>query len=240
MDGFVRLRAALADAALRERGGASATSRAGRPIRRGPSWREQLRASAGRALALFAGAERAKADAASTGGWQAIAEFMEANVPEAERARAGEVLVRILNGALFELANLSREQAGLRRCRADEKTQALHDAGGAGAVSDAHFYPAPVAVAADGLQAGAGQRVPGGARARARTSSTWAALLLILGVFAMLYVRERRLWVWLAPATDGARHGGDHGAVESTARRMDSRPRIRAGCKRQAARDQEA
>jgi cytochrome c biogenesis protein len=24
--------------------------------------------------------------------------------------------------------------------------------------------------------------------------------LLILGIFAMLYVRERRLWVWLAPA----------------------------------------
>jgi cytochrome c biogenesis protein len=27
--------------------------------------------------------------------------------------------------------------------------------------------------------------------------------LLILGVFAMLYVRERRLWVWLAPAAAG-------------------------------------
>ena len=24
--------------------------------------------------------------------------------------------------------------------------------------------------------------------------------LLILGIFAMLYVRERRLWIWLAPA----------------------------------------
>jgi cytochrome c biogenesis protein len=31
-------------------------------------------------------------------------------------------------------------------------------------------------------------------------------LLLIVGIFAMLYVRERRLWVWLAPASgpDGA------------------------------------
>ena len=27
-------------------------------------------------------------------------------------------------------------------------------------------------------------------------------LLLILGVFAMLYVRERRLWVWLSPEGD--------------------------------------
>jgi cytochrome c biogenesis protein len=28
--------------------------------------------------------------------------------------------------------------------------------------------------------------------------------LLILGIFAMLYVRERRLWVWLAPQGAGA------------------------------------
>ena len=27
--------------------------------------------------------------------------------------------------------------------------------------------------------------------------------LLILGVFAMLYVRERRLWLWLRPAGTG-------------------------------------
>jgi hypothetical protein len=43
--------------------------------------------------------------------------------------------------------------------------------------------------------------------------------LLILGVFAMLYVRERRLWVWLARGTAGRRGGGasagsGHGAVE--------------------------
>jgi cytochrome c biogenesis protein len=39
---------------------------------------------------------------------------MEANVPEAERSRAGEVLMRILNGTLFELAQLTRENAGLK------------------------------------------------------------------------------------------------------------------------------
>ena len=50
---------------------------------------------------------------------------MEANVPEAERERAGEVLVRILNGVLFELLNLSRENAGLAALPPDEKTQAF-------------------------------------------------------------------------------------------------------------------
>ena len=31
------------------------------------------------------------------------------------------------------------------------------------------------------------------------------AVLLIIGVFAMLYIRERRIWVWLAPH-DGHTH----------------------------------
>ena len=47
------------------------------------------------------------------GGLAAISEFMEANVPEAERSRAGEVLIRILNGALYELAQITQERAGL-------------------------------------------------------------------------------------------------------------------------------
>jgi cytochrome c biogenesis protein len=74
-----------------------------------------------RAVALFAGAEPGR-DGKTTGGLQAISDFMEANVPEAERARAGEVLIRILNGTLFELAQMSRERrrpeaAGARRRR---------------------------------------------------------------------------------------------------------------------------
>jgi cytochrome c biogenesis protein len=44
------------------------------------------------------------------GGLQAMSDFMEASVPEAERERAAEVLLRILNGSLFELAQLARER----------------------------------------------------------------------------------------------------------------------------------
>ena len=32
---------------------------------------------------------------------------------------------------------------------------------------------------------------------------------LILGVFAMLYVRERRVWVWLAPQNDPVLAAGE-------------------------------
>ncbi|SCK44497.1 cytochrome c biogenesis protein [Variovorax sp. HW608] len=194
MDDFVRMRDTLADGAARARAIDRYIARATDPKR--PELAEQLRASAGRALALFAGAERAKANAVSTGGWQAIAEFMEANVPEGERERAGAVLVRILNDVLFEVLNVSREKAGLAALPADEKTQAYLTQAVL-AISDAHFYPAPVAMLLTDfkqVQASVFQV----ARAPGKNIVYLGCLLLIIGIFAMLYIRERRLWVWLA------------------------------------------
>src|SRR4030095_985746 len=121
---------------------------------------------------------------------------MEPNVPEAERERAGAVLVRILNDVLFEVLNLSRENAGLAALPADERTQAYLTQAVL-AISDAHFYPAPVAMMLTNfsqVQASVFQV----ARAPGKTIVYLGCLLLIVGIFAMLYVRERRLWVWLA------------------------------------------
>jgi cytochrome c biogenesis protein len=201
MDSFVRMRTALADADTRNRAVERYIAKAVDPKR--PEMAEQLRVSAARALALFAGSERAKADAATLGGWQAIAEFMEANVPEAERERAGAVLVRILNDVLFEVLNLSRESAGLAALPSDEKSQAFLTQAVL-AISDAYFYPAPVAMMMTDftqVQASVFQV----ARAPGKNVVYLGCLLLIIGIFAMLYVRERRLWVWLTP--DGAGSG---------------------------------
>ncbi|MDM0076677.1 cytochrome c biogenesis protein ResB [Variovorax sp. J2P1-59] len=194
METFVHMRATLADADARARAIDRYIARATDPKR--PELANQLRTSAARALALFAGAERAKTDAVSTGGWQAIAEFMEANIPEGERERAGAVLVRILNDVLFEVLNVSREKAGLAAMPPDEKTQTFLTQAVL-AISDAHFYPAPVALMMTDfkqVQASVFQV----ARAPGKNIVYLGCLLLIIGIFAMLYVRERRLWVWLA------------------------------------------
>ena len=195
MAGFTRMRAALADAGLRARAVDRYVARATDPQR--PELGAQLRVSAARALDLFAGAERAKNDAVSQGGWQAIAEFMEANVPEAERERAGTVLVRILNDVLFEVLNLSRESAGLAALPSDPTSQAFLTQAVL-AISDAHFYPAPVAMMMTDftqVQASVFQV----ARAPGKNVVYLGCLMLIVGIFSMLYVRERRLWVWLTP-----------------------------------------
>ena len=193
-DEFFRLRAALADPALREQAVRRYATKVVDASR--PDLLPQLTASAARALGLFAGLEKVK-DSSAPGGLQAVADFMEANVPESERNRAGEMLIRILNGTLFELAQVARERAGLKALVPDEASQAFMTQAVL-ALSDAYLYPAPMVlqlVDFKQVQASVFQV----ARAPGKNIVYLGCALLILGVFAMLYVRERRLWVWLTP-----------------------------------------
>ncbi|MFM6992483.1 MAG: cytochrome c biogenesis protein ResB, partial [Rhodoferax sp.] len=122
MDEFMRLSQALATPAMRDKAVQRYASKAVDGKR--PELSAQLRASAARALDLFAGVS-VGGRTPTVAGLQAISDFIEANVPEAERSKAGEVLVRILNGVLFELELVSREQAGLPVFAGDARGQAF-------------------------------------------------------------------------------------------------------------------
>ena len=89
-------------------------------------------------------------------------------------------------------------------------------------LSDAYHYPAPMAFQLKDfkqVQASVFQV----ARAPGKTIVYLGCAFLILGIFAMLYVRERRVWVWLAPgaakSNDGqsADSGGAASVSESSA-----------------------
>ena len=111
-----------------------------------------------------------------------------------------EVLVRILNGTLFELAQLSRQRAGLPPLPQDDQTQGFMTQAVL-SLSDAQIYPAPLAFELKDftqVQASVFQV----ARAPGKNIVYLGCALLILGVFAMLYVRERRVWIWVAPQGD--------------------------------------
>jgi cytochrome c biogenesis protein len=210
IDGWLHLREALLDPALRAKAAARYVAIASPDDK--PQMAPQLTAIAVRALALFAGAGAdPEAEAASPtpdlkpdpstgphGGLQAMSDFMETRVPEAERARISEVLLRILNGNLFELLNLARRNTGLPALSPSEKTQTFMTRAVL-SLSDSVFYPAPVLLQVSDfkqVQASVFQV----ARAPGKTLVYLGAVLLIVGVFSMLYIRERRLWVWLAPA----------------------------------------
>jgi cytochrome c biogenesis protein len=220
IDGWARLRMGLLDPALRSKAAARYVAIASPPDK--PEMAAQLTTTAERALGLFAGAESvlpkgAAAPADPRAGLQAISDFIEGSVPEADRVRISEVLLRILNGTLFELLNLTRENAGLAPLKADDKTQAFMTQSVL-SLSDSFFYPAPVLFQLTDftqVQASVFQV----ARAPGKKLVYLGAILLIVGVFAMLYIRERRLWVWLTPAANGTKITT---ALSTTRRTLDA------------------
>ena len=216
-DEFFRMRTALADPAARKLAVERYVARAVEPTR--DDLKVPLTASATRAMALFAGAEPGK-DGTRPGGLQAIADFMETNIPEAERAKAGDVLIRILNGSLFELAQNARVKAGLKPFVPDEKTQFFMTQSVL-ALSDSQAYPAPMVLQlADFTQVQAS--VFQVARAPGKNVVYLGCALLIVGIFAMLYIRDRRLWVWLAPRdADGSLAASASMALSSNRKTMD-------------------
>ena len=190
---WMRLRAALTDPALRD---AAAKRYAERAAPKGPNaeaLRGQIEASAQKSLALFAGDSKAA-------GFLSISQFLE-QVPEAGREKTAEVFMKILNGSLWELWQAARVKSGLPEVTADENhgrwlllaTNAL---------SDAFFYGAPVYLQLDEfveVKASVFQvtRSPG------KNVVYLGCALLVLGVFSMFYIRERRLWVWIKDRADG-------------------------------------
>ena len=112
--------------------------------------------------------------------------------------------MKILNGSLWELWQAAREKDGLPAMKPDEQNgRFLRMA--TDAIADSFFYGAPVILQLRGfdeVKASVFQvtRSPG------KKVVYLGCLLLVLGVFAMLYVRERRLWIWFRAGEGGGSH----------------------------------
>jgi len=183
---FLRIRAALAQPELRAQA-AEAFARASAPAAMVPA----LAQSAQKAL-----------DAIAEGGLQNLADILEQTVPLAERDKAADVIVRLLTGAFWEAWQLARQADRLPRLeRTDENLEFTQRA--LNAFSDSLVYDAPIFVSLNDykhIQASVFQvtRSPG------KTTVYLGCLLLVLGIFAMLYIPERRVWVWISHDDQGS------------------------------------
>jgi cytochrome c biogenesis protein len=203
IDGFLKLAQAVQSPAAIHTAIGRYLAKAADPSK--PELRAALQTSAERVMSLFAGRaalglQADKPADQSTSGLQAIADFLEKNVPEDQRVKTSEVLIRILNGVLYELAAKDVIDADVRD-KADWLNQAVL------ALSDAKSYPAPMIFQLKDftqVQASVFQV----AKAPGQTIVYLGAVLLIIGVFFMLYIRERRVWVWVkaADSTDDGSH----------------------------------
>lgn len=202
---FMRLRAVLADPTARleaarrfaERNGPTGTDR------------QPLQTAAERALETYA-----------TGGLQAVAAFLQANTPTADLERAADVVIRLIGASMNELRAVERERAGLPPVATEgpeAERAALWSRLAVAALSDLTVYPAPVFFSLadfNRVQASVFQvsRTPG------KRVVYLGSLLLVLGVFSMFYIRDRRIWIWIRPQAGGS---GILAAMTSQKRTLD-------------------
>ncbi len=186
IDSFMRLRGALLNAELRPEIAARFARRALPQNAWDTEIESKLKFSATQVLALFA-----------EGGFQSLGKFIEEKVPAAESEKAAGTYLRILELAAFEALQIANRQDGLPAPKTDDTTGWLvRDT--LNSISDLFVYGAPIylqlmqydEVKASGLQL---TRSPG------KNVVYFGSLLLTLGVFFMLYVRERRVWLRIKP-----------------------------------------
>lgn len=155
--------------------------------------RDQLQRSAARGMEIFAGD-------GGRAGFLAVTDFLE-KVPPQEQEKAAEIFMRILNGSLWELWQVAREKDGLPPLAGDEKHGRFLQLA-TNAISDASFYGAPVFLQLNGFEE-VKASVLQLTRSPGKNVVYLGCLLLTLGIFAMFYIRERRLWIWLQPDAEG-------------------------------------
>jgi cytochrome c biogenesis protein len=148
--------------------------------------RQKLQQSATYLLTLFA--QR---------GYDGLAEYLKNSVAEQEQEKAAAVYLKLLEVITFEAYQTARLRAHLSPARNDESTaRFIRDS--LNSISDGFLYGSPFylqltgfdEIKASGLQL---TRSPG------KNLVYLGSILLVLGVFAMFYIHERRLWLLIKP-----------------------------------------
>ncbi|WP_020655710.1 cytochrome c biogenesis protein ResB [Massilia niastensis] len=191
---WMRLRAALADPKARAEAARRYAQRALSPSQRDAELSAQLQDSATRTLTIFAGE-------GGRGGFVAVAEFLE-KIPAAEQEKAANIFMKMLNGSMWELWQVAREGAGGKAAEPNEANGRFLQLA-TNALADSFLYGAPVYLQLDEfteVKASVLQMT----RSPGKNVVYLGCLLLVAGVFAMFYIRERRIWVWVRNVDGGA------------------------------------
>ena len=157
------------------------------------SLRAQLRESAARGLGIFAGSE-------TEGGYIGVSRFLE-RLPSTDQEKAADIFMKILHGSMWELWQVARAEDGLPPMQANDKNSRFLQVA-INSISDAFLYGAPVYLQLEGFEE-VKSSVFQVTRSPGKNVVYLGCLLLTLGVFAMFYIRDRRMWIWIAPNAEG-------------------------------------
>jgi cytochrome c biogenesis protein len=128
-------------------------------------------------------------------GFESLGEFINSTVPENEREKAADVFIRVLQGCTWEAWQLLRERHKLKPLemsapRADFVRDTVNS------ISDSFHYGAPFYLELDQFEEIKASVIQA-TRSPGKAGVYLGCALLVAGVFFMLYVRERRLFVLL-------------------------------------------
>ncbi|MCR2745952.1 cytochrome c biogenesis protein ResB [Limnobacter parvus] len=197
LDGFMRFRASLQDGEIRRVASQRFAQQAFGDRPDSAQLVTSVADSAQRALEKFAGV------GGELAGLPAIAQFIENTVPDGEREKASDVIIRLLQGAMWEVYQLSRTTASLAPAVPDDvHGQFVQDA--QIALSDLSLYGAPVMFQLDQFD-----EVKASVFQLAKAPGQWivylGCLFLCIGVFSMFYIRERRAFFWVTDSESGSK-----------------------------------
>lgn len=190
---WMRLRGALQDPALRAKAAKAYAARA-MPQADAEALRRQLEESANKSLGIFAGNGQ-------EGGFVAISHFLE-KIPAADQEKAADIFMKLLNGSFWDLWQAARAQDGLAPVATDD-THARFLQLATNALSDSFLYGAPVYLQLEDFNE-IKSSVLQVTRAPGQKVVYLGCFFLVLGVFSMFYIRERRVWVWIRDDSAGA------------------------------------
>jgi cytochrome c biogenesis protein len=186
LQGFMQLKSVLFDKSLHAQIAHRFTAKALNSEAGDAATRTKFEASVVQLLGVFA-----------DGGYAAIAKMIEDSVPQDQREKAAQTYIKIMTGAALEAYQLAQERTGGKSINMDESAQSFLQ-GSLNAMSDLFYYGAPFYLEltkfeqreASGLQL---TRSPG------KNLVYLGSVLLVLGIFAMIYIRERRIWLLIKP-----------------------------------------
>nr|WP_294840761.1 cytochrome c biogenesis protein ResB [uncultured Methylotenera sp.] len=185
IDGFMGFRAIMLDASKYPEI-AKRIAQKSLGVKGDPEMRKQFELSLIRLLTVFA-----------QGGYNEVAKVIEKNVPEKEREASATTYIKMVNVAAYEAYNMALELNKKPLLKSGAETERLlRDT--INAFSDMFFYGTPYYLQLNQFE----HKEASGLQLTKSPGQKWVYLgsvILVLGIFAMMYIRERRIWLYLKP-----------------------------------------
>jgi len=141
----------------------------------------------------------------SEGGYEAMMAALEENVPEAQRKEAGNAYIKMLGLAAYEAYNMGQAQLGEEPLQQSQENETLV-LENLSTFSELFYFGSPYYFQMQDYQ----HKQASGFQLTKSPGQFWVYLgscLLVLGIFAMLYIKERRIWFLIKPTEDKVRFG---------------------------------